>query len=1293
MATNILKIFNKITNSWESVSWVGLGADPSSSTGTVDLTNYYKKNETYSKNEIDTKVASAGNFDASQYYPKTEVYSKSETDSKIPDTYDKNQIDNKLNNFANKSLLVKYFEFDKEKNSFQYEYILKRKEKNTLEIKLPQFIENYDLRNNFVFFKLFSKYYEYGSRILNGYDPITIDGKQFKSIIGKNTSHGLIFPYGEEIFESKKYTEYLYALLIDENTEITIPEGEKNELKYYHKKIVRVKIEQTNVFNENDNTVTIRIELKNLEEYTKDYNYPEDENADYLNENFKIDFKGLDKSAFRKIEEDPDFTIDTYNIGSELETYFAIVPNDVKEIFETKNKKSKDLYIFKKCFKLNLENSTGVTISQFFNKETTLVEDENNAKLSDVLRKYNNPSSFGIDENCFEVTTTSNFDTNYIIENQEFSNGSFIFWIQNNNDSSIRILKMVQSYRSRFSLDNNQYPNKANFEIDFEIFVTNPLDYQDSGYMYHFIDTNENNFNTVSKDNYNLDLYPKVVLKSFYVGRYITKETEEENKINSLIDSKITASGTFNPSQYYNKTEVDAKVNVIPTFNASQYYNKNEIDDNFVTKEKIREDYYTNSETDQKIGEKATEIDSKLTEIKSQFTDYYRQSETYSKAEVDSKIKEMKDNKNHDFDDIYTKYDLLPLEITENTDVKKHPKIKRLNSNEEGITDNYGYNSRTIESCPEVVSQQNINITNSQFPEQFLNDPLLFWNVDIKSKESNTQFILNDKDNIYIKFYKDIRLTESEYNAEYFKNNVFLLNDQRCRKLNFVFYINDTLSVICDSYFATVQEVSSKKYKISYESEGFKYDATSQELEFYIDLNNIEVLNNEGENTFYLKIKNSPENKTLERKYLFFPLPDLYIDSKDNTDYEKIKNELDTYTSKLLRKQNNMNPYVPMTMIYDQTDGETETTNKNITSDRTKLTEITFALNPLENDFDYIDESIIYKVLRVNLGLYFDNDNTKLLNYFKTNFNITTFGYTTLMLEDSYLCLNLKSVDNNNYGFGRKFKGNVTLDSKVFTFEFDYGITIKENRESKLDFPYKDYKYTSVYFDLQSPIKISGNGISKTLKIRDIVDLGFQIPYSSTLTDTNYLGICMYGDFRMNNIWLKYNFFLRNNDITQSMSLHPNQYIKYQEKTFSDKLSEKAINVDNVIVKSDLTSFSPNNISSTIRTNIHDGAGILLPSENWKSVQNFQTVSDTRDFQIFVNYENPKSGVLVNDEKRCVSGVILIDVRHDNGLEITTLSGQEIIKINEFDKTSFKRGINIISYLCVEKTIYITKVK
>ena len=128
-----------------------------------------------------------------------------------------------------------------------------------------------------------------------------------------------------------------------------------------------------------------------------------------------------------------------------------------------------------------------------------------------------------------------------------------------------------------------------------------------------------------------------------------------------------SSTGTVDLTNYYKKNE---------TYSKNEIDTKIEIDNNFVTKEKIHDDYYAKSETEQKISEKATEIDSKITEIKSQLTDYYRQSETYSKAEVDTKIKEMKDNKNHDFDDIYTKYDLLPLEIIENSDVKKHPKIK-----------------------------------------------------------------------------------------------------------------------------------------------------------------------------------------------------------------------------------------------------------------------------------------------------------------------------------------------------------------------------------------------------------------------------------------------------------------------------------------------------------------------------------------------------------------------------------------------------------------------------------------
>ena len=46
MATNILKIFNKKTNTWEAISGVGLGLGSNgSSPSGQDLSNYYKKSE------------------------------------------------------------------------------------------------------------------------------------------------------------------------------------------------------------------------------------------------------------------------------------------------------------------------------------------------------------------------------------------------------------------------------------------------------------------------------------------------------------------------------------------------------------------------------------------------------------------------------------------------------------------------------------------------------------------------------------------------------------------------------------------------------------------------------------------------------------------------------------------------------------------------------------------------------------------------------------------------------------------------------------------------------------------------------------------------------------------------------------------------------------------------------------------------------------------------------------------------------------------------------------------------
>ena len=215
MATNILKIFNKTTNSWESVSGVGLGADPSSPTGTVDLTNYYKKNETYSKSEIDTKVSSAGNFDASQYYnksevdfkitsaenfigtvyspksetySKSEVYSKSETDAKIPDisllakkseTYNKSDIDDK----------VKALETKEEAKKSLQSYL--NKDFSLYKVKLPQsFISSLN-------FQYASPSAEYTTEIPQIFEGINLKEREFIFLDSdifpfRNSSHAVL---------------------------------------------------------------------------------------------------------------------------------------------------------------------------------------------------------------------------------------------------------------------------------------------------------------------------------------------------------------------------------------------------------------------------------------------------------------------------------------------------------------------------------------------------------------------------------------------------------------------------------------------------------------------------------------------------------------------------------------------------------------------------------------------------------------------------------------------------------------------------------------------------------------------------------------------------------------------------------------------------------------------------------------------------------------------------------------------------------------------------------------------
>lgn len=60
------------------------------------LENYYNKTETYSKSEVDAKIAAGGTFDASSYYQKSEIDSKVQELAKKSETYNKSEVDGKI---------------------------------------------------------------------------------------------------------------------------------------------------------------------------------------------------------------------------------------------------------------------------------------------------------------------------------------------------------------------------------------------------------------------------------------------------------------------------------------------------------------------------------------------------------------------------------------------------------------------------------------------------------------------------------------------------------------------------------------------------------------------------------------------------------------------------------------------------------------------------------------------------------------------------------------------------------------------------------------------------------------------------------------------------------------------------------------------------------------------------------------------------------------------------------------------------------------------------------------------
>ena len=92
-----------LENGVENTDWK-VDSSGGSGGGDVDLSDYYKKTETYSKVEVDTKISDIPTTDLSNYYDKTETYNKNEVDNlidNIPETdltnyYTKSETYNKV---------------------------------------------------------------------------------------------------------------------------------------------------------------------------------------------------------------------------------------------------------------------------------------------------------------------------------------------------------------------------------------------------------------------------------------------------------------------------------------------------------------------------------------------------------------------------------------------------------------------------------------------------------------------------------------------------------------------------------------------------------------------------------------------------------------------------------------------------------------------------------------------------------------------------------------------------------------------------------------------------------------------------------------------------------------------------------------------------------------------------------------------------------------------------------------------------------------------------------------------
>jgi len=147
------------------------------------------------------------------------------------------------------------------------------------------------------------------------------------------------------------------------------------------------------------------------------------------------------------------------------------------------------------------------------------------------------------------------------------------------------------------------------------------------------------------------------------------------------------------------------------------------------------------------------------------------------------------------------------------------------------------------------------------------------------------------------------------------------------------------------------------------------------------------------------------------------------------------------------------------------------------------------------------------------------------------------------------------------------------------------------------------------------------------------------------------------------------------------------QYSRLNETYYNKSEVNKKINntIDEMKIK---------NISTSIKYLPSDVVTLELPSEKWKSIQNFELSDITNNITININYQAGDPGAIDESmETRCISGLIFLNKKtEDKTVHITKVSGLNVVKVGNFEDNTYNKGVNILSYFYYNRTIYIVKV-